>query len=187
MKNTAVQEKISILKCPKFWRIKTNDTMNSRANSLKRGRKMNNMKKNGGICIILIVNSVIDKNECKENCKHRSCCKLFVMKTDEGVVRIKRVNKNAKLPFRGTEGAAGYDLAAAQAAVVPAHGKVLSENRFSYGLAPGCYGRIAPRSGLALKKFIDVGAGVIDSDYRGEMGVIIFNFGNEDFVIKQGE
>ena len=45
-----------------------------------------------------------------------------------------------------------------------------------------CYGRIASRSGLALKKFIDVGAGVIDSDYRGELGVILFNFGNKDFI-----
>ena len=109
------------------------------------------------------------------------------MKTDEGVVRIKRVNKNAKLPFRGTEGAAGYDLAAAQAAVVPAHGKVLVKTGLAMALPPGCYGRIAPRSGLALKKFIDVGAGVIDSDYRGELGVILFNFGNEDFVINQGD
>ena len=108
LKKADVQEKISILKCPKFWRIKTNDTMNSRANSFrKRERKMNNMRKNRGICIILIGKFCKDKNECKENCKHRSCCKLFVMKTDEGVVRIKRVNKNAKLPFKGTEGAAG--------------------------------------------------------------------------------
>ena len=52
---------------------------------------------------------------------------------------------------------------------------------------PDCYGRIAPRSGLALKKFIDVGAGVIDSDYRGEIGVILFNFGNEDFEINMGD
>ena len=72
------------------------------------------------------------------------------MKTDEGVVRIKRVNKNAKLPFRGTEGAAGYDLAAAQSAVVPAHGKVLVKTGLAMALPPGCYGRIAPRSGLAF-------------------------------------
>ena len=51
----------------------------------------------------------------------------------------------------------------------------------------GCYGRVAPRSGLALKKFIDVGAGVIDSDYRGELGVILFNFSDEDFVIHMGD
>ena len=54
-------------------------------------------------------------------------------------------------------------------------------------LPPGCYGRVAPKFGLALKKFIDVGAGVIDSDYRGELGVILFNFGEEDFVINMGD
>lgn len=45
----------------------------------------------------------------------------------------------------------------------------------------GYYGRIAPRSGLACKHFIDVGAGVIDSDYRGEIMVLLFNFSNEVF------
>ena len=100
---------------------------------------------------------------------------------------MKRVNVNAKLPVRGTDGAAGYDLAAAQAAVVPAHGKCLVKTGLVMALPHGCYGRIAPRSGLALKKFIDVGAGVIDADYRGEVGVILFNFGEEDFVINMGD
>ena len=54
-------------------------------------------------------------------------------------------------------------------------------------LPPSCYGRIAPRSGLAFKKFIEVGATVIDSDYRGEIGVILFNFGNEDFIVNMGD
>ena len=61
-------------------------------------------------------------------------CKLYVIKTDEDVVRIKRICKNAKLPIRGTEGAAGYDLAAAQATVVPAHGKVLVKTGLSMAL-----------------------------------------------------
>ena len=104
------------------------------------------------------------------------------MNGEEGVIKMKRMNVNAKLPSRGTEGAAGYDLAAAQAAVVPAHGKCLVKIGLAMDLPPSCYDRIAPRSGLALKKFIDVGAGVIDSDYRGEIGVILFNFGNEDFM-----
>ena len=72
-----------------------------------------------------------------------------------------------KLPSKGTKGAAGCDLAVAQAAVVPTHGKCLVKTGLAMALPPNCYGRIAPRSGLALKKFIDVGAGVIDRDYRG--------------------
>ena len=50
-------------------------------------------------------------------------------------------------------------------------------------LPDGCYGRIAPRSGLAYKKGIDVGAGVVDQDYRGNVGVILFNFGEEEFKV----
>ena len=52
---------------------------------------------------------------------------------------------------------------------------------------PGTYGRIAPRSGLALSNQIDVGAGVIDADYRGNVGIILFNHGNDDFKINAGD
>ena len=52
---------------------------------------------------------------------------------------------------------------------------------------PGTYVRIAPRSGLAYKFGIDVGAGVIDADYRGPVGVILFNFGTDEFTIKRGD
>ena len=127
------------------------------------------------------------KNECKPNCKHRTFCTLYVMKIDEGVVKIKRTNVNAKLPVGGTAGSAGYDLAAAQAAVVPAHGKCLVKTGLSMALPPDCYGRIAPKSGITLNKFIDVGAKVTDSDYRGELGVILFNFGDAYFVVNMGD
>lgn len=55
--------------------------------------------------------------------------------------------------------------------------------RIKVALPDGCYGRIAPRSGLAYKKGIDVGAGVVDQDYRGNVGVILFNFGEEEFKV----
>lgn len=51
----------------------------------------------------------------------------------------------------------------------------------------GTYGRVAPRSGLAWKNFIDVGAGVIDQDYRGNVGVILFNHSDTPFEIKKGD
>lgn len=51
----------------------------------------------------------------------------------------------------------------------------------------GMYGRIASRSGLSVKRGIEVGAGVIDSDYTGEIMVLIYNFGTDDFVITIGD
>lgn len=51
----------------------------------------------------------------------------------------------------------------------------------------GTYGRLAPRSGLAWKNHIDVGAGVIDADYRGEVKVLLFNFSDQDFTVKRGD
>ena len=51
----------------------------------------------------------------------------------------------------------------------------------------GNYGRIAPRSGLAAKNMIDVGAGVIDSDYRGEIKVLLFNLSEVDFEIQKND
>ena len=55
------------------------------------------------------------------------------------------------------------------------------------GILVGNYGRIAPRSGLAAKHMIDVGAGVIDSDYRGEVKVLLFNLGEKDFEVNKGD
>ena len=54
-------------------------------------------------------------------------------------------------------------------------------------LPPGTYARIAPRSGLAIRNFINVGAGVVDSDYWGEIKVVLFNHSAEDFAVQVGE
>jgi len=67
--------------------------------------------------------------------------------------------------------------------VVPARGKSLIKTDIQIELPSGCYGRVAPRSGLAHKHFLDVGAGVIDEDYRGNVGVIMFNFNSEDYKV----
>ena len=61
------------------------------------------------------------------------------------------------------------------------------KTRLFISFPAGLYVRIAPRSGLALKKFIDVGAGVVNSDYRGEVGVVLFNHGDQDFEVKMGD
>lgn len=65
--------------------------------------------------------------------------------------------------------------------IIPAKNKAIVPTDISIALPAGTYGRVAPRSGLAVKNFIDVGAGVVDSDYRGPLGVVLFNFSDVDF------
>jgi len=71
--------------------------------------------------------------------------------------------------------------------VISPRGKALISTGISVQIPIGNYGRIAPRSGLAVKHFIDVGAGVVDADYRGEVRVLLFNFGEEEFKVSQGD
>lgn len=66
--------------------------------------------------------------------------------------------------------------------VVPARGRKLVKTGIAIHIPVGTYGRVAPRSGLAVNHFIDVGAGVIDEDYRGEVRVLLFNHEDKDFT-----
>jgi dUTP pyrophosphatase len=103
------------------------------------------------------------------------------------VLKVEKRSSQAVLPARATKGSAGYDLASAQDCTIPARGKGLVPTHLSLSLPEGCYGRIAPRSGIAWKNHIDVGAGVIDSDYRGEVGIVLFNHSDTDFHIAKGD
>ena len=96
-------------------------------------------------------------------------------------LEVKKLYPNARLPILGSENAAGYDLHSFEEKVVPARGKALIGTGLAFGIPIGNYGRIAPRSGLAVKNSMHVGAGVVDSDYRGEVKVLLFNFGDVDF------
>lgn len=98
-----------------------------------------------------------------------------------------RLTPNAILPTRGTALAAGYDLSSAYGYTVKARGKELVKTDLAIKVPSGTYGRIAPRSGLAWKNSIDVGAGVIDEDYRGNVGIILFNHSDQDFKISPGD
>jgi dUTP pyrophosphatase len=98
-----------------------------------------------------------------------------------------KITNNAKLPTISSENAAGLDLYSAHDIIVSKHNKACIFTDLSIIIPNGCYGRIAPRSGLAINNFIDVGGGVIDPDYRGNVGIILFNFGNNDFIISKGD
>jgi dUTP pyrophosphatase len=103
-------------------------------------------------------------------------------------IQIKKLSDQAKIPTQGSKYAAGYDLYAAEEVLVNTMGRKLVKTNISISIPEGYYGRIAPRSGLAYKNGIDVLAGVIDSDYRGDIGVILFNSDhNLDFPVNVGD
>ncbi|XP_006881851.1 PREDICTED: deoxyuridine 5'-triphosphate nucleotidohydrolase, mitochondrial-like [Elephantulus edwardii] len=86
-----------------------------------------------------------------------------------------------------TRGSARADLSSAYDYTVPPMEKARVKTDIQIALPSGCYGKVAPRSGLAAKHFLNVGVGVIDEDYRGNVGVILFNFGKEKFEVKKGD
>lgn len=100
--------------------------------------------------------------------------------------KIAIVAQHAKLPL-STIGNAGHDLYACENAIVRAKDRAMVNIGISISIPIDCYGRIAPRSGLAVKNGIQVLAGVIDSSYRGEIKVVLFNSSNEDFTVEIGD
>ena len=103
------------------------------------------------------------------------------------MLKVKRLHRDAILPKRGSTGSAGYDLYSTQDAIIRSKGKNLIKTGLSIEIPEGYYGRIAPRSSLAWIDFIDVGAGVIDSDYRGEIKVVLYNFSSVLFKVVKGQ
>ena len=102
-------------------------------------------------------------------------------------LRIKKLTYDAIIPTRGSGGAVGYDLYSTDEVVIPPTHRALIGTGVAIVLPPGVYGRVAPRSGLAVKNGIQVGAGVVDPDYTGEVKVVLFNHGDKDFEVKRGE
>lgn len=102
-------------------------------------------------------------------------------------IKYKKLNDKATIPTKGSPKAAGYDLCSLEAITLIPGQRYLFRTGLSFEIPEGMYGRIAPRSGLALKSGIDVLAGVIDEDYRGEIGVIIINFGDVPKLINIGD
>jgi len=109
-------------------------------------------------------------------------------------IKIHRINENFSdipLPEYATEGSSGLDLrAAVENDFIIEKGKVaLVPTNLRVEIPLGYEIQVRPRSGLAAKNGIGVlnSPGTIDSDYRGEIKIILFNFGSEDFIIKRGD
>jgi len=103
------------------------------------------------------------------------------------ILQFAKLHESATVPAKGSAMSAGYDLSSAQKVVIEPRCRMLVKTGIAISVPPGCYGRIAPRSGLALKSGIDVLAGVIDADYRGDVGVILVNLGTTAFQINVGD
>lgn len=97
-----------------------------------------------------------------------------------------RIHPQAKLPTRGSLHSAGLDLYSIESLWIAARGRATIRTGLSVAIPHGFYGRIAPRSGLAVKHGLDVLAGVIDSDYRGEIICALINHGDEPLEIEAG-
>lgn len=110
-------------------------------------------------------------------------------------MKVTRLCPTAKLPVKASEGAAGYDLCASEAAVVPASsvcdgrveiGHALVGTGLAISVPAGHVGRIGSRSGLSVQYNIEIGAGWIDPDYRGEVKIEIKNFSGRDLTVEAG-
>ena len=103
------------------------------------------------------------------------------------MLKVKLINPDAFPPKRANEFAAGYDLYASEGCIIEPHKHYIVKTGISIELPSNTYGRIAPRSGFTVKKHSHIGAGVIDSDYRGEIGIVVFNLdSHESITIEKG-
>ena len=106
-------------------------------------------------------------------------------------VAVKRLahGEGLELPAYATAGAAGMDVVAAEAVTIPPGGRHAVATGLALAIPPGYEVQVRPRSGLALKHGISVPntPGTIDSDYRGELKVILINHGAKPFAIERGD
>jgi dUTP pyrophosphatase len=104
-------------------------------------------------------------------------------------IRLRRVGKvPVELPSYQTPGSAGFDLCAAisEPITLPPGMRCLIPTGFAMAIPPGYEGQVRPRSGLALKHGLTIvnTPGTIDSDYRGEVAIVLINHGEEPYVVK---
>lgn len=101
------------------------------------------------------------------------------------IIQFKKLSEKAQIPAQATIADAGYDLFSTEKYILKSGERKLFKTNIAAAIPVWYYGRIAPRSGLAYKHGIDVLAGVIDSWYRGDIGIILINFGEEDFIVEE--
>ena len=100
---------------------------------------------------------------------------------------VKLNHEDATMPMRGTPNSAGFDVTSVEAVVLQPGEQKLINTGLAIACPQGSYARVAPRSGLALKHNLSIGAGVIDADYRGDVGILLVNNGTAPFKVAVGD
>ena len=103
------------------------------------------------------------------------------------VLRVCKISRHAIIPTRATPHAAGVDLHSAYSLTILAGRAAKVETDIRVLLPEGTYGRIAPRSGMAVRHSIDVLAGVVDRDYTGNIAVVLINLGHLPYRVRRGD
>ncbi len=102
-------------------------------------------------------------------------------------VKVRLLRPEGRLPRRASPGAAGYDLFAAEPVLVPARGRALVPTAIAIQLPEGYEAQVRPRSGLALHEGVSAHFGTIDTDYRGELMVLLQSDRDADYAVAAGE
>lgn len=103
------------------------------------------------------------------------------------IIKVKKLKSAAKLPTYAHPGDAGMDLYAAEATTIPAHGRGTAPTGLAFAIPDGYAGLVWDKSGLAVKVGITTIAGVIDSSYRGELLVAVYNTTDTDYAFAVGD
>jgi len=106
--------------------------------------------------------------------------------TSIDTLRFKQLDPRAVLPRRGSARSAGLDICSIEDLEIGPRQRIAVRTGLAVAIPPGFYGRVAPRSGLAAKNGLDVLAGVIDSDYRGEVQCLLYNTSDEKIILPAG-
>ena len=106
---------------------------------------------------------------------------------EKDVIRFVKMSHHATIPTRATEKSAGLDLYACQNTTILPNNEAIMKTDLQVCMPPNTYGRIAPRSGLAMTNCIAILGGVIDADYTGNIAVILFNHGITPCIINKGD
>lgn len=122
-----------------------------------------------------------------------TCCVCYILfqinrtRSPGKKLTFVKLTQDAEDVVQGTDKSAGYDIKACETVLIPARSKQTVKTGLRVEFPVGVYGRLASRSGLAVKHGIEVGAGVIDEDYEGELMVLLWNHSDCDFKVEKGD